>query len=270
MIIIKLKGGLGNQLFQYAFGLFLAKKRGEELKIDNNNLFSGSDTVRFYDLDNFNISATVASDSEIKRVKPKFSLLIKIYKKIFKKYHIGYEKNILETKANYIEGFFQSYKYLEPIKEQLLKEITLKEDIDYKLQSNAISVHIRRGDYVNNKECFICGLEYYNRAFRIIKEKVVDPVFYIFSDDIVWAKENLDNKDNLVFVSSPELTNCEELIIMSRCKHNIISNSTFSFWGAWLNQNPNKIVIAPNKWNNVFMDEYNDLLPPNWLQISVK
>jgi len=133
-----------------------------------------------------------------------------------------------------------------------------------------VSVHIRRADYVNNKEYFICGLKYYNSAFKIIKEKIANPVFYIFSDDIAWAKENLNKENNLVFVSSPELTNCEELIIMSRCEHNIISNSSFSFWSAWLNQNSNKIVITPNKWNNNFSYEYNDLLPSSWLKISVK
>lgn len=270
MIIIKLKGGLGNQLFQYAFGLLLANKRGEELKIDNNNLFSGSDTVRFYDLDNFNISATIATDSEIKQVKPRFPLVSKIYNKLFKNYHIGYEEKLLNTKSSYLEGFFQSYKYLEPIREQLLEEISLKKDVHYKLESNSVAVHIRRGDYVNNQAHFICGLEYYNNAFKIIKEKIENPVFYIFSDDITWAKENLNKEDNLIFVSSPEMKYCDELIVMSRCDHIIIANSSFSFWGAWLNQNPNKIVITPDKWNNDFPTDYKDLLPPTWLKISTK
>jgi len=268
MIIIKLKGGLGNQLFQYAFGLLLASRRNEELKIDNHSLGSRTDTYRSYSLDNFNISASPASDLEIKRHQTCFLFLHKIYNKVFKDYHIGYEEKFLETKSSYIEGFFQSYKYLEPVREQLLKEISLKEDINYEIVDNSVAVHIRRGDYINNKAHFVCDLKYYQNAFKLIKEKIANPIFYIFSDDITWAKENLSKEDNLIFVSNPEIKDYEELILMSRCQHNIIANSSFSFWGAWLNQNPDKIVIAPDKWNNEFPNDYKDLLPPKWLKIS--
>ena len=257
MIIIKLKGGLGNQLFQYAFGLLLADKRGEELKIDNRSLGAKTDTYRSYSLDNFKISTPLASDSEIKKYQPRLAFFNKIYNKIFKNYHIGYEEKFLNTKASYIEGFFQSYKYLE-----LLKELSLKKDIDYKIADNSVAVHIRRGDYVNNPAHFVCDLKYYQNAFKLIKEKVASPVFYIFSDDIAWAKENL------IFVSRPEIKDFEELILMSRCKNNIIANSSFSFWGAWLNTHNDKIVIAPDKWNNEFPNDYKDLLPPTWFQIS--
>jgi hypothetical protein len=135
--------------------------------------------------------------------------------------------------------------------------------------SNAVSLHIRRGDYVDdvkNKYLLTFGLEYYNEAVSYIKQTVVDPVFYIFSDDIDWAKNNLKIGE-AIFVSSPDIKDYEELVLMSKCKHNIIANSSFSFWGAWLNQNFNKIVIAPKKWSNKFVKQYSNIAPPDWIRL---
>lgn len=280
MTIIKLKGGLGNQLFQYAFGRLVASRRGDVLQLDRDIMGAQTDTYRVYGLGHFNIRAEMAAPEEVRAVKYPYGLFSKAWRlakaKVFRIYHVGYEARMLKTRARYLDGYFQSYKYLEPLRAELLKEISLKEDLSLKYgallaemaAASSVAVHIRRGDYVSDAKTrsahFICDLAYYERAMAAIKEKVVSPIFYIFSDDISWAKENLKGGSKLVFVSSPEMKDYEELMLMSRCRHNIIANSSFSFWGAWLNQNPVKIVIGPKKWNNKYPAAYRDLLPVEW------
>jgi len=287
MLIIKLKGGLGNQLFQYAFGRLIALRRGEDLKLDKDILGQRGDTYRAYGLDNFNIRAEIASREEVLKVKYPYGLISKALRffkaKFLRIFHIGFEARMLKTKARYLEGFFQSYKYLESIRRELLEEISLKEDISLKYGDllsefnslNSVALHIRRGDYVNNpatkKAHFICDLSYYQKAISLIKvklnEKNLTPKFFVFSDDINWAKENFKLFD-FIFVSRPEFLDPEELILMSKAKHNIISNSSFSFWSAWLNNNPEKIVIAPALWNRKYRRAYKDLIPEDWLRVQ--
>lgn len=281
MIIIGLKGGLGNQLFQYSFGRFLMIKNNEKVKFEFCTP-DRNDTQREYKLDNFNTKIEIASPEEIKSVKRQgvFSQFIKkVRNKISKQYNIGYNPAFEKTKEKYLEGFWQSHKYLEPIQNVLFREITLKKPIEDKykellnkiVNSNSISIHIRRGDYVNDLKTkvthYAFGLEYYEKAIKTIDSKIQDPSFFIFSDDIMWVKDNLEINFPTIFVSSPDIKDFEELALMSKCKHNIIANSSFSFWGAWLNQNPNKIVIAPEKWNNIYQEEYKDLLPEEWIKI---
>lgn len=281
MIIVKLKGGLGNQLFQYAFGRLVAFNRKERLKLDKDILGERADVYRDYGLDNFNIDAEIANKEEIKKFKYPFGIFSKLWcflkERIFGIYYIGYEPKLLESRVSYFDGYFQSFKYLDQIRDVLLKEITLVKPLEDKygellkkiLYLNSASIHIRRGDYIvgNNKKVWqTFGLEYYKEALDVISKKVIDPVFFVFSDDIEWVKENL-KIDEAFFVSSPLTKDYEEIILMSKCKHNIIANSSFSFWGAWLNQNPNKNVIAPKKWCNKFIKEYKDLAPKEWIKI---
>ena len=275
MITVNLKGGLGNQLFQYAFGRRLSLLRQEELVLDLDGLKADTVTKREYALEPFKLSEKIKTVNSGHKV----SLLSVLKKKILKQYNIGYNPKLLHSKDTYLEGFFQSYKYLDPIRGVLLEEVSLVESIDSKYQSllskiaecNAVSVHIRRGDYVNDAKTklahYTFGLEYYQKAFEIIFKKIDSPVFFVFSDDIEWAKDNLSLGTEAVFVSNPEIKDYEELIIMSRCKNNIIANSSFSFWATWLNQNADKVVIAPKKWNNLYNKAYKDLLPDNWLKI---
>ena len=288
MTIIKLKGGLGNQLFQYAFGRLIVLRRREDLKLDK-DILGQEGSRRSYGLDAFNIKAEIASREEVLKVKYPYGLISKALRffkaKFLRIFHIGFEARMLKTKAQYLEGFFQSYKYLEPIRRELLEDLSLKNDnlkikypaiLEEMKNSESVAVHIRRGDYVNNpktkKAHFICDLNYYEKSFALIKDKLkeknLEPKFFIFSDDINWAKDNL-KEDNLVFVSRPEFLDLdyEELILMSRAKHNIIANSSFSFWSAWLNTNPEKIVIAPALWNRKYQRAYKDLLPEDWLRV---
>jgi hypothetical protein len=282
MIIVKLKGGLGNQLFQYAFGRLLSIKRNTSVKFDILSV-DKRDIHRDFKLDKFNTKIELASSEEIKKSEYSFGFISKIWmwvkRKILRIYNVGYSEKIINSKEKYYDGYWQNYKYLEPIRKELLTEISLKESVNKKYSeliskinsSNSVSVHIRRGDYVNDpktKNAHVTfGLEYYEKAIKIIKDKIKDPVFFVFSDDISWVKENLKINCPIIFVSNPEIKDYEELIIMSACKHNIIANSSFSFWGAWLNQNQNKTVIAPKKWSNLYQKEYKNICPENWIRI---
>lgn len=247
---IHLKGGLGNQMFQYAYGRKL-ELSGKKIAFDISFFYgnkSGKDTERVFGLNHFNLETKAQF---LKKNKENLFEIIchKIQNKIW---------------AN--NSFYQSEKYFKEIDLQIRKEFTLKNPLSQnaekileqiKNNQNSISIHIRRGDYVNNPETNkyhgTCSLEYYEKAINLIKEKNSPqtpnqmPNFYIFTDDPKWAKENL-KIENAVFVSDFNLEDYEEMFLMSKCKHNIIANSTFSWWGAWLNEKPDKIVIAPKKW----------------------
>jgi hypothetical protein len=258
--IIKIKGGLGNQLFQYAHGRKCIEK-GEEVVFDISFFEENKkDTLRPFLLNKFNILET--------------NIFLPLKESIIKKY-----LNKIKSKLSGEYGFFQSEKYFKGIEPMIRKEFTLKDPLSQTAQTyadqiqqnhNSVSIHIRRGDYVlnssANKHHGVCDLEYYERAISKIKELIDSPAFFIFSDDIEWVRENL-KVDNAIYVSNPSLSECEEMMLMSYCKHNIIANSTFSWWGAWLNQNPNKIVIAPQKWLNTDTSNQPDIIPPTWIKI---
>jgi hypothetical protein len=245
MKTIRIMGGLGNQLFQYAYGRNL-ELTGEEVVFDT-SFYNGSkaktDTARNFKLSNYNIKTTAEFSN-------KNHPLLNIYGKI--KRRIGLKN----------EEFFQNEKYFTDYKDSILKEFTLKNPLSVVSQTwlekinsaeNPISLHIRRGDYIsdNKTNSFhgVCDLKYYKKALEEITKKLGPSInIFVFSDDISWAKENLKFPFPTNFVSDPEIPDYEEMYLMSLCKHNIIANSTFSWWGAWLNQNPNKMVVAPKQW----------------------
>jgi hypothetical protein len=281
MVIIKLKGGLGNQLFQYAYGRVLAIKNNVEVRYE----FEGKsgDTAREYKLGFFNTKAPFPTPEESRKVKKSYGMFSTINdlfkKKILRQYNIGYVPSTLLKKSGYVEGYWQSYKYLNQIKKELLQEIQLKNPIDIKYaelikqmrDTQSVSVHIRRGDYINDPktkaEHYCFGIEYYNEAFEIIREKIKSPTLFIFSDDIIWAKDNVRTDIPTIFISDENILDYESFILATYCKNHIIANSSFSFWIAWLDQKPEKIVLAPKKWNNRYQSKYKDLLPPEWITI---
>jgi len=284
-IVLKLKGGLGNQMFQYATGLAIAQKNNTEIKLDitaYENIKFTSETPRDFELSDFNISSPLASIEEVKKNKYPFGIISKSFiflkKRILKIRYLDYHPSYINKKnIKYIEGYFQSEKNFMEVEDKIHKEFTLKTEsalfLNYKekiLNSNSTSIHIRRGDYVINTRTHsyhgTCSLNYYKDAVLYIKERVQSSTFYIFSDDIEWVKENL-KIENATYVSSPETRNSEELILMSLCNNNIIANSSFSWWGAWLNQNPDKIVVAPKKWVNKVPNPHPNIIPSSWIQI---
>lgn len=278
MIITRITGGLGNQMFQYAIAKSLAIKNNDTFKLDIS--FYPKQTLRKYELHYFNIEENIAIYEECNRLRGKEDLIFKIKNKLGikinrpKSYYnekeiVKFDENIFKLKGNiYLDGYWQNEKYFKGIRDELLKDFTLKQKIskeakeylDQIKNTNSISLHIRRGDYVQNKHTNqvhgICGLDYYKKTISYMLQKMEHPVFFIFSDDIEWCKENFDFLDNKVFVENTKSA-IEDLELMKNCDHNIIANSTFSWWGAWLNENEDKIVIAPKQW--FFKDEWKDL-----------
>ena len=281
MIIVKLSGGLGNQMFQYAFARKLGMLKKEDVKLD----ISGyeNDILRKYALTPFNISLQPANTEELRQIKNPYGIYSRIIrlisKKIFRQFYIGWKPKVLLSRNKYFDGFWQSYRYFENINKIVIEELALiipledaHADLVKKLtETDSVSLHVRRSDYITDKTTKkyhdICSLDYYKSAIEIMAKNISSPKFFIFSDDINWVKENLKVPYPTEYISGTGLTETEELIAMSKCQHNIIANSTFSWWGAWLNQNPNKIVISPRKWNNRYPKEYLDLLPTNWLKL---
>lgn len=291
MIIVKLKGGMGNQMFQYALGRALSIKYGVPLGLDLAFLLDRTPrsnfTFRNYDLDVFKIKADIVPQSKIpfiyRKFKSKIGLLIDfLRRKYFKlpgvEKKFNFDSSILNIGPNaYLDGYWQTEKYFNNIEDVLRSEFSIKVDLSIeainiceKIKScEAISLHIRRGDYYSNKNTNeilgLCPLSYYKDAVNLIIQKVKNPSFFIFSDDIDWCKNNLKIDNTLFFVGG--LKDYEDLILMSKCKHNIIANSSFSWWGGWLNSNKNKIVIAPKKWYNSKNFNSEDLIPDYWIKI---
>ena len=287
MIIIKLKGGLGNQMFQYAFGRKLSLKLPTELALDINEdtEIKGlrGDLVRPFLLNRFDIKAHVATLEEVAKLRKPFSLyLAKIFRKLGKYNHYKFDPKAFEIKDNtYLEGFWwQSEQYFKDIRPQLLEDFTLVKDLgtdaekiaeSIRQAQSSVSVHIRRGDYANNPVTLayhgLAPMEYYEQAIKIIQEKRPHSIFYIFSDDIEWLKANFPLPPLSQIVSDKNIPEYEELALMSLCKDHIIANSSFSWWGAWLSKNDEKIVIAPQQWIADKTVDTDDVCPKEWIRV---
>ena len=295
MIIVKLQGGLGNQMFQYAISRKLSLLNETELKLDLSFLLDRTPrpnfTYRDYNLNIFNLNIEFATQKEI---KPFVSYLdSRIKRKIYTYLFLGRnnkyidekqftcDPDILKLTGNlYLDGYWQTEKYFSDIKNILCNDFTIKIPQDKKNQemtkiiknTNSVSLHIRRGDYIENKQIYnvhgICDLGYYYSCINLFLKKLKNPHFFIFSDDHQWAKENLKLDCPMIFIDYNDASkNYEDLRLMSQCRHNIIANSTFSWWGAWLNQNPDKIVYAPQKWFSDSSRNTKDLIPDQWIKL---
>ena len=292
MLILNIIGGLGNQMFQYAAGRALSLKHGLDLKLDNSN-FYGYQLHQGFELNKlFNCDSEIASQKDIYNIlgwqagklsqrflrKPQLKLLRRKSFVVEPHYHYWAGINQINDNA-YLFGHWQSEKYFVDYVNRIREDFTFKlslsihnsELADQILNHNAISLHVRRGDYVSNsKNSFIgvCSIEYYQKAIKYIKGVVDLPVFFIFSDDVAWVKANLVIDSPAVFVSHNQgAESYNDMRLMSMCQHHIIANSSFSWWGAELNTNPNKIVIAPKKWFATDKIDTSDLLPSNWVKI---
>ncbi len=282
MVVTKLVSGLGNQLLQYAMGRQLSLLKEVPLLLDVS--FFKDQNLRSYKLDHFNIAAEVASAVQLKPFEPEIyryntlhqqtSFYAKVYRNLepvlFPKHTKNYFKEatwwILEPEVYktpddvYIEGYWQHYKYFDCLQQEIFDELTLKNHPGsatnhwleiIKNDPSAVAVHIRRGDYVTDSGAnYLMGVlpvDYYNKAILYIKERIADPSFYFFSDDLEWVKSNIKTGTTSFYVDqNPDYI---DLDLMRHCKHQIIANSTFSWWGAFLNRNPDKIVVAPQQWS---------------------
>jgi hypothetical protein len=291
MIVCNILGGLGNQMFQYAASFAVARAKGTHLKLDISN-FNGYELHNGYELNRiFDINTPIASRKEVEGVLgwKRYSLIRKFYRRLFKgneksNYVIEptftYWSNIYQlTDMAYLEGYWQSEKYFADIAPEVREIFTFKSELkDKNLDlshlinaSNSVSLHIRRGDYLSNsansKVYYQCSMDYYNKAIERVAKAINNPVFFVFSDDISWAKDNLNLDYQFVFIDHNSGEDSYiDMQLMSLCKHNIIANSTFSWWGAWLNANPKKMVYSPKEWfiNGRSSD---DLIPESWNRI---
>ena len=293
MIISMLKGGMGNQMFQYAAAFALANRHQAQFKLDINYLLDKSKryfrhTFREYALDVFNIKAEIASPIEISRfttprVGNKYFFHLK--KRLLKRYNVFEELNVnskdefFNIPADaYLNGYWQNVSYIQNVKDFLLEEFSFKEPLpEYCTNtfneiknSNSVCVVFRRGDYVNHPELDITELSYYHAAIDLFQKRDEKLTYFIFSDDIPWCKANFVRKNvEIVFVdqmyTGPKAQYYLQLMIA--CKKYIIPNSTYPWWAAWLNDDQGKVVIAPKKWFRSQTVNINPIVPNDWITL---
>ncbi|MGZ3865824.1 MAG: alpha-1,2-fucosyltransferase [Bacteroidia bacterium] len=292
MIIVKLMGGLGNQMFQYAAGRYLAHLRDTELKLDLSFLEAEakSYTKREFELDIFNIKADRASTDETNTFKKFFSnryrrFLFRKFPFLFSKAYITESGNHFRPeflnypKDTYLEGFWQSEKYFKGISDLIRADFSFKEPLsglnrelaDKINLVQSVSLHVRRGDYIINEQVQnyhgVCSPAYYKEGVAKIQSQIKNPELFIFSDDSEWCKQNLIFDLPCTYIDhNTGKKSFEDMRLMSLCKHNIIANSSFSWWGAWLNKNTEKIVIIPKKWFNDPTHRSEDIYPEKWIR----
>lgn len=283
--IIFFQGGLGNQMFQYAF--YLAKKHNKSNVEYDTGLFRLFSQHNGYELERiFNVKTKF---SFINLILLFFLKRITCVSRIFNKYVYmlndcmpsTFVSSYLSSHKGFVlyYGYWQTEQYFIDIREDILNAFSFnehllnrqsKEYLGKIKRTNSISIHIRRGDYLQEKNNVlygnICTLEFYQKAIEKIIETVHNPTFYIFSNEIGWIKNNMDISNAIYVCCNYGKDSWQDMYLMSQCQHNIIANSSFSWWGAWLNKNPRKIVISPPKFMNVGCSA--DIIPESWIKIE--
>jgi hypothetical protein len=299
MIKVILRGGLGNQMFQYALGVALAEKNKVPLVIDttllNDRLPRKEITFRKFDLDIFGIQPKLSFFSKLSQAMPipglwvlldmtsdKILQIFGMREKINEAHEYEFDDHVLESgKNSTLWGLWQSESYFAEYRKKIFALFQFKYPLEGEakkigeviVHSNSVSIHVRRGDYVTHKSVLntlgSVGIPYYQRAADYMAEHIENPHFFIFSNDIDWCKENLKLSFPATYLgddtAGPKAS--FHLELMSLCKNNIIANSTFSWWGAWLNRNPKKIVIAPEKWRAAGSRGKDDIIPDAWIKL---
>lgn len=277
-------------MFQYAFGRNIAHIHGVPLKLD----ISGFQNypLRNFELKHLNISAQIATDRDIhesRRLGFPRSWISRIVNIVAPSPRRGevrerffhFDPTMLAVGPNiYLNGYWQSEKYFQHIESIIRQEFTfqrkpdaINEEVSQEIcTTNSVSLHVRRGDYASDLATHefhgTCPLEYYQRALKLIADKIGQPHIYVFSDTPEWVKRNLSfNYPVTLITNNSGDKSFEDLRLISLCKHHIIANSSFSWWGAWLNTNPKKIVIAPKNWFAKANIDSHDLIPPSWIRL---
>lgn len=295
MKIVKLKGGLGNQMFQYAFAKNIEMSTEEDVKMDLSAYeVRKNDDVRKPRIFDFRIVEKIANQNEIMKMckinhnydllSLQYKLGVQIENIINPNYFFMRECKYIPIeeicKYQYFDGYWQTWKYIDAVKDQLKKEFVPKKELSSQSKNmieilknqNSVFVGIRKGDYnstwIRKRMYGDFKVQYYIEAMNYICNLVEDPVFYIFSNDIEWVKKYIVlNGFNICYRDiKDQISDFEEMLIMSSCRHSIIVNSTFYWWAAWLNDYPEKIVVAPDQWfTNGWKDE---LIPPDWVKMK--
>jgi hypothetical protein len=293
MIVTKLQGGLGNQMFQYAAGLRLALSRGANLALDVSALDERTDEVRRgYELAPYRISADMLDPRRGADPRGRVARILGRLRRpketessspaspeAERAFH--FDPAVLDLpEGSRLSGYWQSERYFADVADRVRGDLTLRDaptgrnaEVAAQIAScTAVSLHVRRGDYVSNPTHNathgVCDLDYYQCAVRHIGKNVDEPVFFLFSDDPQWVSAHLEIEAPTVLVdhNGPDAA-CEDLRLMSGCAHHVLANSSFSWWGAWLNPSPEKLVVAPTRW---FLDpslDTRDLIPKGWVRL---
>ncbi len=289
MIITKLIGGLGNQMFQYAAAKSLAVKWDTSVFVDIKGFENQSDdTPRKYELSIFETPIPIADTKSIQLLKKEPENIWQKWMQAFKlnpkansiAFESSHAYNIIFdtlTDNTYLNGFWQSELYFESIAATIRNDFKIKSiyltNLDMWFtkikRCNSASIHIRRGDYASNHAANafhgLCSLAYYEKGVEYINSKQDNIELFIFSDDIEWCRMNFRFSNTMHFVI--DTTAYQDLHLMSQCQHHIIANSSFSWWGAWLNHNTNKIVVAPEKWFANTAIDTKDIIPKSWIKL---
>lgn len=292
VVVVKLIGGLGNQMFQYAAGLALAERLGVPLKLDVSGFLEYN--LRKFELSNLSITAEIANQKDLdlfnlKSTSSRKSVAGLARKWFGKKQYLPYPEPHFQfdykfkelTGPVYLDGYWQSMRYFSEIADTVRKEFTVRVsetdrncDVEQQIKQSesAVSVHVRRGDYASNPVVTqfhgLCHMDYYRKAMIHIQDKWPEAKYFVFTDDPAWVAENFPSEFSWQLVKTNNAdSGWLDMRLMSMCRHHIIANSSFSWWGAWLGGNSEKVVVAPKNWFANAPHDTSDLLPPDWKKI---
>lgn len=291
MVIPQVIGGLGNQMFQYAAGRALALRKKTTCRLDISG-FAGYGLRQFELHRIFHCPVEIATESDVRqvlgwraspaiqRIAARLRMPFLRSRRLVVEPHFNYWTGINEVPQDcYLVGYWQSEKYFQDAAQIIRADFAFKTPMSDRNAEiarqingvNAVSLHVRRGDYVSNPHTNsvhgLCSLDYYRAAIRHISERIERPHLFIFSDDMAWVKDQLKLGLPCQYVEHNQGDESyNDMRLMSLCRHHIIANSSFSWWGAWLNPNPHKIVVAPQNWfaNN---SDVGDLFPREWVTL---
>ncbi|MDA1194385.1 MAG: alpha-1,2-fucosyltransferase [Planctomycetota bacterium] len=298
MIVVRILGGLGNQMFQYAFGRCLSARRGEPLRLDTSAYATYA--LHGYALDQLALDPVLATAEDVRaltavtpgfpenviprRLLPRFLRRGRRYAPTHIREVEGFrfDPSMLATPLPaYFDGYWQSALYFEPVADAIRADFAVRAPLagrnaelaEAVVGDDAVSIHVRRGDYANDENTRavhgLCSLDYYRVAVEYIQTHVPAPRWFVFSDDPAWAAEHLKLPGTVVGVDHNGAAHAaEDLRLMSRCRHHVIANSSFSWWGAWLDPRPDKIVVAPRRWMADPTRACPDVCPPTWVRLG--
>ncbi|MGN7722714.1 alpha-1,2-fucosyltransferase [Chitinophaga sp. 22620] len=278
MILVQLKGGLGNQMFQYAAGRTLALQHDVPLFLDKGSYEPKQ--AGMYGLDGLRIAASVAGEDMIPRpglLQKAFNRLAPApWRRIFRERGMDFDPRFFSLRPPvYLKGYWQSWKYFGPQAAQIRQDFTFSLEFSPAIRAKAaelpqqetVAMHFRRGDYTNSEAAAfhgVLGPDYYEKAVQ----RFSGAKFIIFTNDPAWVRHNLPaGIDYEILSGSLSHTQYEDLFLMSRCRHQVIANSSFSWWAAWLNGHPDRQVVAPARWFAQPGQTAIDLVPPSWHRI---
>lgn len=286
MKVVQFLGGLGNQMFQFAFYMALKCRfravRADLTEFKSYPLHNGYELERAFGIKLDLIPEWQRKLYNNKESDPLYTMLKRLSglkDTIFvERTEFQYDASIFaDASSKYYVGYWQNEQYFSELRNELLESFSYKKALsqnNLKLfgeieRSNSVAIHVRRGDYVGHEFLGgICTDHYYQKAIEKIEESIENPTYFVFSNDIPWCKSNLALSQAYFSEQNVGQSSVIDLHLMSHCKHNIIANSTFSWWGAWLNRNTKKIVIAPSKWIKSSTYDDSTMVPPSWLKID--